>query len=635
MNTLLRTFVFLRAVRSLLRSAAALWSVARCRSVLRTAAFGPHYLPALPQWVLYFTLVFCVQACWAQSPGEPLTLDILKDKLKTALKENNTTELGQIYRQLGEVYSQNPRTLSEGLEAYLLSYRYYGVAKDSVAMFEVGRRLSQGWMRQRRFDLAIEQLQKAEGYYQRTRRNKDLARTHALLAQVNNVAGDSVATTIYQQSAIQLAKTESDSSLRAELVHDLSVIYFKRNNIDSASTLVYEGLQLSLAINNEELIRRCMQTLGMVFLAKKSYTDAVYYLQQSLNYMPKRGDNPFERRDTYRFLAQAFEALEQKDESLRYLNSFVALNDSLQDIGQLEIMSRFSDEFNLRNKEATIAALNQEKTTIQSRYRRQLYIFISLILIGATILFFVYKFYRQRLRYSQTILQQQEEINRRRLVELENQSRLQSMQSMVLGQETERSRIARDLHDSLGGLLSTAKLQLDGLALRRTEFAQDKGFQKALSIVNESCQEVRHLAHQMQPVALANLGIGPAVNDLLNKAQSEQGPQITLQVYDIDPNLDNSIALTAYRIIQELVQNVVKHAQAKHMLVQLSCTDNQLAILVEDDGQGFDQNQVARGMGLDNIFARARFVGGSVEIDSSVGEGTTIYVWLPIQTKTA
>jgi signal transduction histidine kinase len=122
----------------------------------------------------------------------------------------------------------------------------------------------------------------------------------------------------------------------------------------------------------------------------------------------------------------------------------------------------------------------------------------------------------------------------------------------------------------------------------------------------------------------------PAINDLINRAQSEETPKIEFQYFDVNGQLDPTASLNIYRIVQELINNSIKHANASEILVQLLQKDDELMITVEDDGIGFDTEKVKTGMGTGNIASRVNFLKGEISVHTRPGEGTSTLVTIPV-----
>jgi signal transduction histidine kinase len=249
------------------------------------------------------------------------------------------------------------------------------------------------------------------------------------------------------------------------------------------------------------------------------------------------------------------------------------------------------------------------------------------MLIGSYI---IIRSYQQRLSANQIITKQNEEINQRKIRELESNIKIENMSSMLQGQELERERIARDLHDSLGGLLSTVKLHFDALQAGIPEIARQAEYAKAYNLLDNACNEVRTISNNMQPGALLKMGLVPAIRDLINRIESKDTPHMEFQHFGPLHDLPMTIGLHIFRIVQELLYNSIKHAGANEILVQLIRNPDDLEIMVEDDGRGYDPSDARRGMGTENIAARVNFLKGEISVHSESGVGTTTTITVPL-----
>jgi len=229
------------------------------------------------------------------------------------------------------------------------------------------------------------------------------------------------------------------------------------------------------------------------------------------------------------------------------------------------------------------------------------------------------------------ILAQKEQINEQKIKELNNNLQIQSMQSMMKGQELERERVAKDLHDSLGGLLSTIKLKFDGVINNGNPKISFSEYEKINVMLDDACQEVRNISSNLQPGALEQLGLVEALNDLINKYDQRTDVEIDFQHYGLGmKKLDSFVSLNIYRIIQELLNNSLKHAKANEILVQINRNRSELMVMVEDDGQGYNPAMIEEGMGSENIRSRVNFLNGDLNIQSAVGEGTSTLITVPL-----
>ena len=220
--------------------------------------------------------------------------------------------------------------------------------------------------------------------------------------------------------------------------------------------------------------------------------------------------------------------------------------------------------------------------------------------------------------------------------EQERQALHQQRTAAVLeAEENERRRIGSDLHDGVGQLITAARLNLNALA-RDLDTASPAALQplldNALSALDGSYQEVRSISHNLMPNALLKLGLVAAVRDFLSKMSSDDGLRADVQLFGLEERLPPVVENVLFRAIQELAQNIVKHAQASVITLQIVRGPDQLTVMVEDNGVGFDPQALRpeAGIGLANIETRLAYLGGEAYFDAAPGRGTVVTLTVPL-----
>jgi signal transduction histidine kinase len=208
------------------------------------------------------------------------------------------------------------------------------------------------------------------------------------------------------------------------------------------------------------------------------------------------------------------------------------------------------------------------------------------------------------------------------------------LNAVIEAQEAERKRIAKDLHDGIAQELVALKLGFDALGRRIGKIAPDEstGFAELNAQLDTSCTEVRNIAHVMMPPTLEQHGLAPSLELLLRNTAQPAGLQVQFDSRDLPPKLDEKTQIGLYRIMQELLNNIIKHARASKVMIQLFSIDNQLVMRVEDDGQGFDfETARQKGtMGVLNILSRVSTLGGEFFSERNQPQGTVSVVRVPV-----
>ena len=224
-----------------------------------------------------------------------------------------------------------------------------------------------------------------------------------------------------------------------------------------------------------------------------------------------------------------------------------------------------------------------------------------------------------------------QKIQQQKITDLEKDKQLLAIDAMLKGQEEERSRIAKDLHDGLGGMLSGVKLSFVNMKENMVMDAESvSSFENSIMQLDNTISELRKVAHNLMPEALVKFGLKNAVLDFCNSMQLASKTKIIFEQMGTDRQLNNTADLYIYRIVQELINNSIKHAAPNQILVQLTKTADKILLTVEDDGKGFNKEllQSATGIGMKNLQQRVDYFKGKIDIASQPGEGTSVNIEL-------
>ncbi len=224
---------------------------------------------------------------------------------------------------------------------------------------------------------------------------------------------------------------------------------------------------------------------------------------------------------------------------------------------------------------------------------------------------------------------QRDQLQEQKIIQLEKEKEIMSMASMIEGQEAERARIAKDLHDGLGGLLSSVKVRMTTIMDEIHQIESFNIYQRTTEMVDEACDEVRRISHNLIPGALRLQGLKTAVRHLAEELESTHDLTVSSELYGFDEPIDETRSTFIYRIIQESTNNIVKYAKASKVLIQMFESEDEYQIVIEDDGQGFSKIQDSDGLGLKSIRSRVNYLKGTLDLDTRVGIGTTLTINIP------
>lgn len=239
----------------------------------------------------------------------------------------------------------------------------------------------------------------------------------------------------------------------------------------------------------------------------------------------------------------------------------------------------------------------------------------------------------KNLKRQKLIAEQEKLIETQKTENLLKTQELNALDAMLLGQEKERQRLAGELHDNIGATLTAVKIQFNHIQKNYSPTEELKThFDKTNRLLEEAYQEIRTLAHLKNSGVIAKNGLLPAIKQLTKNASGVKNLTIEVADFGLDDRLENTLEIAIFRIIQELVTNIIKHSQATEASISLTNHKDRLNIIVEDNGIGFDPKllRTKAGMGISNIEKRVEHLGGSIEIDSSPKKGTSIIINIPL-----
>lgn len=233
--------------------------------------------------------------------------------------------------------------------------------------------------------------------------------------------------------------------------------------------------------------------------------------------------------------------------------------------------------------------------------------------------------------YDETLLEKTifYSLERQRLMDELHQIRLELMSALIEGQEIERKRIARDLHDSLGQIIASAYMHCQVIQAKH----KDVDFSLPIELLQNAIKEYRAVSHNLMPPSLDENGFIESLSKLCTQTAASTPYTVTFKVNKDEEEFAPEIKRELFRVVQELIHNAVKHAEGTTISVSLNIQDKVLTVDVEDDGRGFNPEEVmvkAKGIGLRNINARIHVLNGNFEIESRPGEGSRFRLIVPI-----
>ena len=354
------------------------------------------------------------------------------------------------------------------------------------------------------------------------------------------------------------------------------------------------------------------------------YKAAIKYYHKA-DSIPLRQYNLKTKKIFYGNMMDVYSKIGQFDTAFYYSRRFSDIKDSINETAQNVNMASIKEQYD--NEKLRADNLEADSKRLQNR---NIAIGLGGGLLGVALIgFLMFKNTKRK----QRIAEQQREIEIQRTEKILKEQELATIDAMIAGQEKERERLADDLHDSVGATLAAAKLQFDHIRKNKEKLKDnDELYDKTSALLEEAYNEVRTMAHIKNSGVIAKNGLLPAVQKLVKSVSGTNNLTIELQDFGLDERLENSLEITIFRVIQELVTNIIKHSNATEASISITQHTDMLSIIVEDNGKGFDIRKTypKDGMGLANIERRVEHLEGSMEVDSTIGKGTTVLIDIPL-----
>ncbi len=403
-------------------------------------------------------------------------------------------------------------------------------------------------------------------------------------------------------------------------------IKFAKNNYLKA--LKFEmGEQLTPSLDVEILTG-----LANIYAREGNTDSASFYLRKAENALKKYNLPPAARL----IYANALKNFSQykpvsQDTLLKNLEQEMHLKDTLYQMRLSKITDELGTKYSVTEKqrELELAKKQQQLQTLEIKQQKQknwITIIGSIIgvLIFAGIAYFIHQ------KKERALIIYNAELN-----DLKNQHRIDIMNTLTDAQEQEKKRIAERLHDEVGAMLSIAKLNIN--TLKEDVFAVDSDADKKLQVtknlMNDISDTVRNISHNLMPIALEKYGFKTAILDLLKsiKAANSLNVEYLIEGLEKTENWPQNFILSTYRIIQEILNNAIKHAEATHLLVQIIELENAITIYIEDNGKGIEPENLDKdGAGMKLLKTNVDYLSGKLEINGKPNEGTFALIELPI-----
>lgn len=528
----------------------------------------------------------CILNLYFYTGDFPKAMMLSAKALTLAEAENDPGKIAYYNNLLGFIYLRqgNPEESRKFYQQYLNIASLVG---DSVMIIDAKTGLAEVMLYEKKPQMAIPILYKALKFYTQHTASGAFSKRDRIpyiffaLAKAYRNKGDNKRALAYCLKGFEQAQhTKFNDYDVANYYIIIGEVYENLGQLADAIHTFHQGLTLSIKIKHAENVRDAYQALSRIYARQKMF-DLAFQYEQKFNFM----------------------------------------KDSIINVRIRREIEQINAEYNMAKKDQEI---QQQEQLHKAEIARQNIITISVIVL------FSFSFVIIALLYNRHRLKQrsafQEELNKR-------QNELFNTVTSI--QDNERKRIAQDIHDHVGSVLSAAKLQLSGLEELKGQLTDDQKqkYGSAMTLMDQAAEELRNISHNLMPATLSRLGLVAALRGLFEKISGYSGLIINFNAHGFEKRIDEPIEINIYPMVLELINNVVKHARATEATVQLIRYPEYINISVEDNGNGFETKDLTvrqNGIGMRNLMSRVEFLKGTMNIDSVEGKGTTVMIDIPM-----
>ncbi|MDW3194941.1 MAG: sensor histidine kinase [Cytophagales bacterium] len=541
---------------------------------------------------------------------------------------NRTLSVKRTYQRLALVY-QKMRQPDKAISMLQKKLDLDSTSTDSVSignsLMTIGNMYYQGAS----YDVAITYLNKARDIWVKKGNRQKEAFVYTDLSRIYIQLEEYSTAELLNKKSIQLKDSLQVPLLSATNYNNLALIKAKNGDFDSAKIFYHKSITLKLLGGSKKGLSLSYYNLGTLFKDEENLDSAIHYFQKSLEAKP---ESPGLKMELYWNLSNMFYLKRDFERSNNFKTEYGIIRDSLDLL--VEEAARAKDNFEFEQREKLRLTKESQIKQVQLAKRTQLTYFLIAGLILLSLLFVV-GFHYYRIRKNTVISEKNAKINQQQIDDLLKNHELKELGARLDGQEKERVRIARELHDRLGSTLSIAKMHFKSVEqnLNHLQKQNQEQYEKATDLLDQAVDEVRSISNEMISGELYKFGLVQALRSLRNSVNESNELNIKFIEKGFDgERMSYDTEINIYRCIQELLSNTLKHANASEVIIQLIKTEKQIHVQVEDDGIGFDTHRIADGgIGLKNIRARAEQLDAEVNIDARIGNGTFITIDIPLK----
>ncbi|MEL6558765.1 MAG: sensor histidine kinase [Bacteroidota bacterium] len=592
-----------------------------------------------------------------------LTLDSLYEEL---VVNNQNTYVEASYQKFLGIYYYRIGEFENSLSAYKKSADLYGNISFPLDQAKILVNTSMAMNKLGKFDSAIVYARQSYKLFDEIGDTKGVSISLNIIGQVFFYLKDYQKAKDYFHLYLENAISKNDRVEMAGGYNNLGSVYNLLKVYDSSLWAHKKGLKISKEVGNKYSIGNAFQNiannlrlidqpeqsiqyydsavkvysavnypsglletslnLGKLYNRSDRSAQAIPHLEKSLMLAEELNEAPM-KAEALIEIGDAYAQVGKTDQAYQSIAEYLSVSDSLFNLDKQSAIEEINTKYETEKKEQQIAFLNQENELKAASLQRNTLLLISLaILLVLLIVLFYFLRYRSRQKH-QAVLQEQKV-----------RMRESQMQAVIDSQESERRRFATDLHDGMGQLISALQLNIQAMNESKGDLEKrDQLYENSTGLLKDVHKEIRNIAFNLMPQTLTKEGLMAAVKELIKRINKTRQLTVHFSELDMDERLPEVAEVSLYRIIQELLSNIMKYSKAANVYLGLTNHGDELVLTLEDDGEGYDLEKfkVSEGNGWRNINTRLNLIKAEIEIDTKEGrKGTSTIINMPMRVKT-
>ncbi|MEQ9229383.1 MAG: sensor histidine kinase, partial [Cyclobacteriaceae bacterium] len=514
------------------------------------------------------------------------------------------------YNNVGIIYT-NFAHYDSALEFYQKALNYEIQLKDSTGIAEAYNNIGVIHFYSSNVEKCLEYITKSIEVQEQS--NGDYA---VLLKGYNNLGAiyqhyqqDYDSAFKYYDKARQLCESLSELRDLSITLNNLSSLFQLQGDLDRAIEYAKKSFDIRIQQDNKEGMVSSLINMSGIEQQRKDFKKAQEYLMDGLQLSKSIGSKQL-ILESSRHLSENYEQMGDFKSALEFSRDQLAYTDSLFNENKDKAISELETKYETEKKEQQLAlqdveikrqeSVNQQNTILLASSGGLILLLIGLGIQG-----------RSRLKWK----------NRQLLEEEKRRAREAEMNAIISSQEKERNRFARDLHDGFGQLISTLNLNLKSISTGKSKEEREKVFKTSSEVIDEMHRELRNICFDLMPQTLIKQGLSSALSEFASRINATGAKRVEVNIFGLDERLSELQEISLYRISQEWVNNNLKYSDAEKITIQITKDEEEITLLIEDDGAGFDPEilKQGKGNGWRNMTSRANLLNAEIEVDSSPG----------------